>query len=251
MHLKTSRYLNWADIYDKRGALQQTSLAGCHFYLPSTVACAKQTTRILPQEACAFSFEGEGDFIKHVPAGGQRLLKPASSHAVSGDTFTRGSLPVEDDVLRGKTSGVHYLSLRGWILDAAGTFLWVALNGGSLFLVDKQWQLQGSHLDPPHRLWRCPGKQHQNGFRQYTHRAVDFWWVKEIVTCVTVVVIAPQFPRCPVLTQLLSSSPPSTIPELYFLIARFLEAGPCQKAAEVGVFAFRDYLEHIRIRHER
>uniref|UniRef100_A0A3Q1B0A6 PH-interacting protein n=1 Tax=Amphiprion ocellaris TaxID=80972 RepID=A0A3Q1B0A6_AMPOC len=27
--------------------------------------------------------------------------------------------------------------------------------------------------------------------------------------------------------------------ELYFLIARFLEAGPCQKAAEVGVFAFR------------
>lgn len=130
-------------------------------------------------------------------------------------------------------------------------FLRVELNGGSLFLVDKQWQLQGSHLDPPHRLWRCPGKQHQNGFRQYTHRAVDFWWVKEIVTCVTVVLIAPQFPRCPVLTQLLSSSPPSTIPELYFLIARFLEAGPCQKAAEVGVFAFRDYLEHIRIRHER
>uniref|UniRef100_A0A674MP06 Pleckstrin homology domain interacting protein n=1 Tax=Takifugu rubripes TaxID=31033 RepID=A0A674MP06_TAKRU len=36
--------------------------------------------------------------------------------------------------------------------------------------------------------------------------------------------------------ELLSSSPPSTIPELYFLIARFLEAGPCQKAAEVGVF---------------
>uniref|UniRef100_A0A674NUF8 Pleckstrin homology domain interacting protein n=1 Tax=Takifugu rubripes TaxID=31033 RepID=A0A674NUF8_TAKRU len=34
----------------------------------------------------------------------------------------------------------------------------------------------------------------------------------------------------------MSSSPPSTIPELYFLIARFLEAGPCQKAAEVGVF---------------
>uniref|UniRef100_A0A3Q4N2R2 BRWD/PHIP N-terminal domain-containing protein n=1 Tax=Neolamprologus brichardi TaxID=32507 RepID=A0A3Q4N2R2_NEOBR len=33
-----------------------------------------------------------------------------------------------------------------------------------------------------------------------------------------------------------SSSPPPTIPELYFLIARFLEAGPCQKAAEVGVF---------------
>uniref|UniRef100_A0A674ML36 Pleckstrin homology domain interacting protein n=1 Tax=Takifugu rubripes TaxID=31033 RepID=A0A674ML36_TAKRU len=32
--------------------------------------------------------------------------------------------------------------------------------------------------------------------------------------------------------ELLSSSPPSTIPELYFLIARFLEAGPCQKAAE-------------------
>uniref|UniRef100_A0A669F9F4 PH-interacting protein n=1 Tax=Oreochromis niloticus TaxID=8128 RepID=A0A669F9F4_ORENI len=29
-----------------------------------------------------------------------------------------------------------------------------------------------------------------------------------------------------------SSSPPPTIPELYFLIARFLEAGPCQKAAE-------------------
>lgn len=130
-------------------------------------------------------------------------------------------------------------------------FLRVELNGGSLFLVDKQWQLQGSHLDPPHRLWRCPGKQHQNGFRQCTHRAVDFWWVKEIVTCVTVVLIAPQFPRCPVLTQLLSSSPPSTIPELYFLIARFLEAGPCQKAAEVGVFAFRDYLEHIRIRHEQ
>uniref|UniRef100_A0A8C4HWJ3 PH-interacting protein n=1 Tax=Dicentrarchus labrax TaxID=13489 RepID=A0A8C4HWJ3_DICLA len=51
-----------------------------------------------------------------------------------------------------------------------------------------------------------------------------------------VVVISPQFPRCPLLTQLPSSSPPPTIPELYFLIARFLEAGPCQKAAEVGVF---------------
>lgn len=138
MHLKTSRYSNWADICDKRGTLQQTSLAGCHFYLPSTVACAKQTTRILPQEACAFSFEGEGDFIKRVPEGGQRLLKPASTHAVSGDTVTRGSLSVEDDVLRGKTTSVHYLSLRGWILDAAGTFLRVALNGGSLFLVDKQ-----------------------------------------------------------------------------------------------------------------
>lgn len=123
MHLKTSGYLNWADIYDKRGTLQQTSLAGCHFYLPSTVACAKQTTRILPQEACAFSFEGEGDFIKHVPAGGQRLLKPAATHAVSGDTFTRGSFPVENDVWRGETSSVHYLSLRGGILDAAGTFL--------------------------------------------------------------------------------------------------------------------------------
>lgn len=53
-----------------------------------------------------------------------------------------------------------------------------------------------------------------------------------------VVVISPQFPRCPLLTQLPSSSPPPTIPELYFLIARFLEAGPCQKAAEVGVFVF-------------
>lgn len=72
-------------------------------------------------------------------------------------------------------------------------FLWAELNGGSLFLVDKQWQLQGSHLDPPHRLWRCPGKQHQNGFRQYTHRAVDFWWVKEIGKCVMVVLISPNF----------------------------------------------------------
>uniref|UniRef100_A0A665VSN0 PH-interacting protein n=1 Tax=Echeneis naucrates TaxID=173247 RepID=A0A665VSN0_ECHNA len=54
-----------------------------------------------------------------------------------------------------------------------------------------------------------------------------------------VVLISPQFPRCPLLTQLPSSSPPPTIPELYFLIARFLEAGPCQKAAEVGVFAFK------------
>uniref|UniRef100_A0A4W6DBP4 Pleckstrin homology domain interacting protein n=1 Tax=Lates calcarifer TaxID=8187 RepID=A0A4W6DBP4_LATCA len=51
-----------------------------------------------------------------------------------------------------------------------------------------------------------------------------------------VVLISPQFPRCPLLTQLPSSSPPPTIPELYFLIARFLQAGPCQKAAEVGVF---------------
>lgn len=63
------------------------------------------------------------------------------------------------------------------------------------------------------------------------------------------VLVAPQFPRCPLLTQLPSSSPPSTIPELYFLIARFLEAGPCQKAAEVGVFTFWDNLYYVRIRH--
>uniref|UniRef100_A0A671UVB2 PH-interacting protein n=1 Tax=Sparus aurata TaxID=8175 RepID=A0A671UVB2_SPAAU len=56
-----------------------------------------------------------------------------------------------------------------------------------------------------------------------------------------VVVIPPQFPRLPssnAAPVLFSLSPP-TIPELYFLIARFLEAGPCQKAAEVGLLPRR------------
>ncbi|GLD59626.1 PH-interacting protein, partial [Lates japonicus] len=40
------------------------------------------------------------------------------------------------------------------------------------------------------------------------------------------------FPTKRLPERLPSSSPPPTIPELYFLIARFLQAGPCQKAAE-------------------
>lgn len=39
---------------------------------------------------------------------------------------------------------------------------------------------------------------------------------------------------------LMYSSPPHA--ELYFLIARFLEAGPCQNAAEVGYLTFKKYL---------
>lgn len=189
-------------------------------------------------EGLRLFFEGEGDLSKYASADYQPPLKFTPRHTWTSNTMASVPFLKKDGVLLGYAVQ-RALILAAWMnTRRSRDFVWVELNGGSLFLVDKQWQLQGSHLDPPHRLWRCPGKQHQNGFRQYTHRAVDFWWVKEIEKYVMVVLIAPKFPRCPLLTQLPSSSPPPTIPELYFLIARFLEAGPCQKAAEVGFFAF-------------
>lgn len=72
------------------------------FLPPSTVACVKQTTCIPPRKACAFSFEGEGDFMKDVATWGQLLIKSPSKLNASGNTFSSCSWPEKDAVLRGK-----------------------------------------------------------------------------------------------------------------------------------------------------